>query len=267
MLHVETEGKGRNLLLLHGWGLNLRVWDAIVPELARDFRIVRVDLPGHGRSPWMSQARALEEQARLIAESVQASRNDSSSDDAFTVLGWSLGGQLALALAASGHIQVDRLVLVATTPKFAASSDWPHGMAPAVLERFAAHLAQDYRRTVREFLELQVRGSADGDKVLQELNSALFTHGEAQPEALAAGLDILAGTDLRPRLPLVSSPSLVIAGQYDRVTSPAASRALATALPDAEYVELRRAGHAPFLSHAEHFAEHVRSFLSQHADA
>jgi pimeloyl-[acyl-carrier protein] methyl ester esterase len=54
---------------------------------------------------------------------------------------------------------------------------------------------------------------------------------------------------------------LVIAGQYDRVTLPAASRALAEALPDARYVEIRRAAHAPFLSHTTEFAALVTKFL------
>jgi pimeloyl-ACP methyl ester carboxylesterase len=62
-------------------------------------------------------------------------------------------------------------------------------------------------------------------------------------------------------LSLVRAPTLVIAGQYDRVTLPAASRALAEALPDARYVEIRRAAHAPFLSHTAEFATLVTRFL------
>jgi hypothetical protein len=62
-------------------------------------------------------------------------------------------------------------------------------------------------------------------------------------------------------LNLVRAPTLVIAGQYDRVTLPAASRALAEALPDARYVEIRRAAHAPFLSHTSEFAALVSAFL------
>jgi hypothetical protein len=62
-------------------------------------------------------------------------------------------------------------------------------------------------------------------------------------------------------LSLIRAPALVIAGQYDRVTLPAASRALAAALPDARYVEFRRAAHAPFLSHTAEFASLVTRFL------
>ncbi len=70
----------------------------------------------------------------------------------------------------------------------------------------------------------------------------MFAHGEAHPKALVTGLTTLENSDLRPMLSLVRAPTLVIAGQYDRVTLPAASRALSEALPDARYVEIRRAG-------------------------
>jgi pimeloyl-[acyl-carrier protein] methyl ester esterase len=165
--------------------------------------------------------------------------------------------------------QVERLALVATTPRFAASADWPYGMPVSALEKLATQLRTNYKRTVSEFLELQVRGSADSEKVLAELHASLFAHGEAHPKALVTGLTTLQNSDLRPMLNLVRAQTLVIAGQYDRVTLPAASRALAEALPDARYVEFRRAAHAPFLSHKAEFIAVLTTFLrgdaSQHA--
>jgi pimeloyl-ACP methyl ester carboxylesterase len=62
-------------------------------------------------------------------------------------------------------------------------------------------------------------------------------------------------------LPLVKKPTLVIAGQLDRITLPAASRALAKALPRGTIRELRGAGHVPFLSHRLQFTNLVREFL------
>jgi pimeloyl-[acyl-carrier protein] methyl ester esterase len=184
----------------------------------------------------------------------------------FSLLGWSLGGQIALELAASTRF-IDKLILVGTTPRFVSGADWPHGMAPVVLQKFADQLASDYRQTVHDFLELQVRGSADASAVLRELQGALLAHGEASPQALEAGLNVLATSDLRVRLPEVHQSTLVVAGQYDRVTPPSASRALAAALPTAEYLELRRAAHAPFLSHPDEFTAAVRAFLQRPVSA
>jgi pimeloyl-[acyl-carrier protein] methyl ester esterase len=173
----------------------------------------------------------------------------------------SLGGQIALDLAAAMPGSVDRLVLVATTPRFAASPDWPYGMPVTALERMATQLKTNYKRTVSDFIELQVRGSTGAEKVIADLHASLFQHGEAHPKALVSGLATLESSDLRPMLPLVRAPTLVVAGQYDRVTLPAASRALAEALPDARYIEIRRAAHAPFLSHTTEFATLITDFL------
>jgi pimeloyl-[acyl-carrier protein] methyl ester esterase len=254
-LYVETRGRGPDLVLLHGWGLNLRVWDGLTRELSKSFRVIAIDLPGHGRSAWNPKARTPAEQAWQVHATL------ASRTDRYSLLGWSLGGQIALDLAAAMPGSVDRLVLVATTPRFEASEDWPQGMPPTALEKLAAQLRTNYKRTVSEFLELQVRGSAASERVLAELHGSLFSHGEAHPKALVAGLATLKNSDLRSTLGMVRAPALVIAGQYDRVTLPAASRALAAALPDARYVEFRRAAHAPFLSHTAEFATLVTRFL------
>jgi pimeloyl-[acyl-carrier protein] methyl ester esterase len=260
-LYVETHGSGPDLVLLHGWGLNLRVWDGLVRELASSFRIITVDLPGHGRSGWNPKARTPAEQAWQVHATL------ASLSNRYSLLGWSLGGQIALDLAAAVPGSVERLVLVATTPRFVASADWPYGMPATALERMATQLRTNYKRTVSEFLELQVRGSAASEKVLADLNASLFTHGESHPKALVTDLATLENSDLRPMLNLVRTPTLVISGQYDRVTLPAASRALADALPDAKYVEIRRAAHAPFLSHTAEFATLVAGFLLGDATA
>ncbi len=258
-LWVERDGAARGgpgalpLVCLHGWGLNLRVWDALrAPLCAGGRELLLVDLPGHGRSPFTPAQASLEAQVESVLASLP---------DRVALLGWSLGGQFALALAARAPTRIAQLVLVATTPKFVAGDDWSKGLPASLLERFAARLEGDYRLTVSDFLELQVRGSRDAEEILRTLRRALLEHGEAQPAALLAGLGILRGTDLRAGLGQLHQPTLVISGQYDRVTPPAAGQALAAALPHATYRELARAAHAPFLSHTGEFVACVEGFL------
>jgi pimeloyl-[acyl-carrier protein] methyl ester esterase len=272
-LYTEVHGSGPTLVLLHGWALNLRIWDGLVAALRDRFRIITVDLPGHGRSGWLPERSSLEEQAAQVRETL------SSMAEEYDLLGWSLGGQMALQLAArraiagdrqpSAAAPVRRLVLIAATPRLIAGPDWPHGAPPERLAAQVGGLRTDYRRTVSDFLELQVRGSAGGAEALADLNAALFAHGCGEGTlgprlaALARGLELLHDTDLRPLLADVTLPTLVIAGQYDRVTLPAASRALADSLPDARYVEIHRAAHAPFLSHLPQISALLCNFLLQ----
>lgn len=276
-LYTEVRGRGPTLVLLHGWGLNVRVWDGLATALCDRFRIVAVDLPGHGRSPWLPERSALTEQAAQVDEAIGAIANE------YSLLGWSLGGQIALQLAAARRPDrtpvLNRLVLIATTPRFVAAPDWPHGSPPQRLAAQMQGLTTDYRRTVSDFLELQVRGSAGGAEALQQLRVALFAHGikpvlqgRSDPQCSALGpfpaalirdLELLRDNDLRPLLTEIKLPTLVIAGQYDRVIHPAATCTLADALPNARYVEIRRAAHAPFLSHLPQVGGLISEFLLQ----
>ncbi|MFO7278551.1 MAG: alpha/beta fold hydrolase [Pseudomonadota bacterium] len=270
-LHFETRGSGPALVLLHGWGLNLRVWNGFADRLAERRRIFAFDLPGHGHSRWDNEAATLDGIAQLVQETLTEAgalpEGPQAGDQRCSLLGWSLGGQIALRLAALAPERFDALVLIATTPRFVAGAGWPHGMRPDVLERFATQLATDYRRTVRDFLELQVRGSVAGTEVLHALESAVLNHGAARPEALEALLGVLASSDLRESLPRIEQPALVVAGQYDRVTPPGASRVLAETLPRGRFLEVRRAAHAPFLSHEAELAAETVRFLDEARDA
>ncbi len=253
-IHIEHQGTRAAavclpLVLLHGWGLNLRVFDPLVAALGPAQPTLAVDLPGHGRSialDWPHFARD------LLDELPQR----------FALLGWSLGGQIALSLAHSAPDRVARLVLISSTPRFEAAPDWAHGLAPDVVEKFARELGSDYRRTVADFLGLQVRGSVRADAALTTLRNALLAHGEAKAVALAAGLALLRSNDLRTVLPQITAPTLIVSGQYDRVTPPAAARELACLIPQARHVELRRAGHVPFVSHPDECAAAIQGFLS-----
>ena len=97
---------------------------------------------------------------------------------------------------------------MATTPRFTAAPDWPYGMKLEVITKMATQLRTDYQRTVRDFLDLQVRGSMDSSGVVEQLRRALSVHGEAQPEALEAGLNTLATSDLQAHGPACANTNV-----------------------------------------------------------
>jgi pimeloyl-[acyl-carrier protein] methyl ester esterase len=257
-LHAEVTGRGRrDLVLLHGWGSNSRVWDELAAALERRFRVIAIDLPGHGRSDWDAALHTPAAQAWRVHETL------APLTTRYHLLGWSLGGQFALDLAAAMPAGIERLVLVATTPRFLAGPGWRAGTRSAALARLAAAVRADPSEAVRAFLRQQVRGLTPrtAARALHSLQAALARNGAASAEALEWGLRRLEEADLRPMLPLVKKPTLVIAGQLDRITLPAASRALAGALPKGTFRELRGAGHVPFLSHRLQFTNLLREFL------
>lgn len=252
-LHVEIRGVGPDVVLLHGWALHGGMWGPWAEQLATRARVHFVDLPGHGRSAWPAGTSSLRDLARAVAPHVPQGA---------ALVGWSLGGLVALELARERPADLAALVLLATTPCFLTREDWTAGMDTSVLEGFAAGLAGDYRRTIANFLALQTWGDEHATQALRALRASLDAHGEPDPLALAAGLRILRDADLRATLPGIALPTLVLAGEHDRITPAAAGRELATRLPAARFVEIPRAGHAPFLSHAEQVLQEVTRFLS-----
>jgi pimeloyl-[acyl-carrier protein] methyl ester esterase len=169
---------------------------------------------------------------------------------------------VALDLAAALPAGIERLALIATTPKFLAAPGWRCGTPRPLLSRLMHRLHADGERAVSDFLALAVRGSRPGTaaRALAKLRAALRTHGWPRLEALSAGLARLRDGDLRPALPLVRVPVLVVAGRRDRIIRRAAVRRLARGL-NARYVEVAGAAHVPFLSHPRQVARQLTGFL------
>jgi pimeloyl-[acyl-carrier protein] methyl ester esterase len=252
-LFRETTGAGPDVALLHGWGLHGGVFEALARELSANFRVHALDLPGHGHSPWAKGCGDLEGIARAVAAHLP---------ETCRLVGWSLGGLVALRIATLFPERVPKLVLVATSPKFLKGRDWPHGIEDKALAEVVTGLRRDWKRMISDFMSLQVRGDEHQLETLRELKASLFAHGEPSTAALDAGLEILRHADLRGELKRVRAPTLVIAGAYDRLTPPGASEALAAGIAGSRLEIIPRAAHAPFLSHRERFVELVGDFLA-----
>jgi len=253
-VHVEVSGAGRPLVLLHGFAMHGGLFATIVPAFSSTHRVVVPDLPGHGRSAPMIP---------LSLERAVVALDDALADEGgpLDVVGWSLGGALAMHWAATRPTRVRKLVLVATTPSFVARDGWPHAMADDTLRRFGDELRASYRLTLQRFLALQTHGSEGGRATLATLRRSLFAHGEPTPAALAATLALLRELDLRDAARAVRVPTRVIAGDRDTIARPQAAAWLAGALPHARLTVVAGAAHAPFLSHADAFVADVAAFL------
>ncbi|MCC6303010.1 MAG: pimeloyl-ACP methyl ester esterase BioH [Gammaproteobacteria bacterium] len=255
LIHAETVGAGPACVLLHGWGLHGGVWEDVARDLATDHRVTRVDLPGHGRSAPPVDGATLEDFAAAVAGALPP-RCD--------LIGWSLGGMVALRLAADHPDRVGRLILVAATPQFVVRPGWKHALAPEVLDGFAARLRADPAGTVRQFLALQVLGSEQERPALARLRALLSAAPAPHPAALDAGLAILRGTSLLPLLDRIVPPVTLIHGRRDTLIPWTAARAMQERLPQARLHLLPGAAHAPFLSHAEEFLRLTREALHGH---
>ncbi|WP_137937069.1 pimeloyl-ACP methyl ester esterase BioH [Chitinivorax sp. B] len=251
-LHVEVIGRGPNLVMLHGWAMHGGIWHGVAERLAAHFCVHLVDLPGHGHSTAVEPFGL-----NMLAERVAA-----EFPWPVHVLGWSLGGAVALRWALDHPTAINKLVLVASSPCFAQRPDWPSAMKQEVLAGFASNLQADYEGTLKRFLALQAMGGQATREVLRALQDKLFERGRPDGVVLGKGLDILRDVDMRHELQHLDPPTLLIYGERDGLTPAPVGRWLAANLPDAELMMLKHSAHAPFISHPDHFAERVIQFLS-----
>lgn len=239
----QTTGTGNvDLVLLHGWGLNAEVWHCIQEELASQFRLHLVDLPGFGRSHGFG-AMPIDEMANVVLE---------HAPQKAIWLGWSLGGLVASQIALTHPERVQALVTVASSPCFAARDEWP-GIKPEVLAGFQQQLSEDFKRTVERFLALQTMGTETARQDARMLKSAVLALPMPDVEVLNGGLEILKTVDLREPLAALAVPHLRIYGYLDGLVPRKVVPMLDELWPQSESLVIAKAAHAPFVSHPAAF--------------
>ena len=254
-LHHEDVGAGSPVVLLHGWSLSSAVFEPEASLLARHRRVIAPDLRGHGRSP--AGPSSLADFARDVAALV-----DRLGLERAVLVGWSLGAQVALAALPLVRPRLSALVLVAGTPRFTQGEGWPHGLPPQAVEVLAHRVRRDPARAMARFFDgMFAEGELD-DAARARLRALRAAIPLPDPAAALSGLELLAREDLRGALAAVDLPVLLVHGERDPICPPAASRAMAAAIPAARLAVLPGAGHAPFLARPGALADAVLSFTA-----
>lgn len=256
-----TTDNATDLVLLHGWGMNNGVWDALPDELGDGFRLHPIELPGHGEAPFDSAWRDLPDWADAVL---------AQAPERAVWLGWSLGGLVALQAALQDgrrkseprRGRIGALILVGATPRFVQSVDWRAAMAEHTFALFHGGLIADPRQTLQRFLALQVRGSEQERDTLRRLRAGIAERPLPQPEALRTGLDLLRDEDLRARLADIRVPTLWLFGERDTLVPPDVANRIALLMPEATCRPIPGAGHAPLLSHGKAVLAEIVEFLS-----
>lgn len=241
----------RDIVLLHGWCFSAGVWSDLAPRLAPRFRLHVPDLPGYGLEPACAPY-TLESMTDAVARAAPRRCH---------VVGWSLGGEVALAWARRRPRQVRRLALIATTPCFTSRPGWSCATTPAVLQEFRRSLVADRAGLLARFTAAQAKGDARARQFAGVLKR--LSERDTSDDVLAAGLAVLARADLRAALPGVRQPTLVLHGAHDRIVPPVAGRRLATTLPNGSFSLLRTCAHVPFLSQPDRVARALRKFFDE----
>lgn len=250
-IHKEVYGQGKAIVLIHGWAMHTGVWRKFAQQLAKQYKVICLDLPGHGLS---------ESAEPYTLDYIGASLIDAISESSFCVLGWSLGASVALTMAKNYSHRINSLILLAGNPRFIKEGNWA-GMRPELLENFAKNLQLNCQLTLVRFLALQVYGLPDAKNILADLKKAIHECAPPNEDVLQSALNILKNADLRNDLSLLRCPVNIIQGNKDTLVPAQASLDMQKIQPACELNIIAGAGHLPFLSHQPQVIEAINGFI------
>jgi pimeloyl-ACP methyl ester carboxylesterase len=231
----------KTLVFLHGWGATANIWRRQVEAFSSpDNSVLTPTFPTWEVSWLVNYLQKLP-----LPDTV--------------LVGWSLGGMLLLDALSQMTFTPAGLVLVAAPASFCERLDHPHGQPRTVVRAL--------RRTVRKDLHRGLLDFASRCLAPGEANFSEEIYHDFQPQEngadLAAGLDYLINTDLRPQLSMIPARVLIIQGDQDDIVPLAQSEILQHYLKDARMVRIEGAGHAPFFTRANEFNGILKGFLGE----
>lgn len=267
----------KHLVLLHGWGMSSHIWQPCIDVLSRHYHLTLVDLPGFGKSD-----SALSDEAGLdkyVGELLESLREVMPAQ--FSLLGFSLGGMLAVKLAERYPDSVQRIITVASNAVFVANDEWTEAMADDVYRSFYSLAEQSPAVALKRFLALQASGADNEKTVLKRLRALSLEEQVSneqvlrdQPdkkapshESLLQALQLLTHLDNRQSMGDIKQPLLCLFGENDQLVPVAAAEKIKCLSETVDRVVditiniVKGASHAVFLSHQELFCSAIDEFM------
>lgn len=265
-IRYRSEGRGPNVLLVHGLGASLEIWNWTIPALRDSYKTVAFDFPGFGRSEPLESALTPEGAARVVLAFM-----DAVDLPAATIIGSSMGGAIA-ALAAGTAPQRFSAVVLADPAGFDTGLSRLMrlqtlrgvGEIAISLARFAPHLALGFTfhnpsRIPVELVQItreNAKRRVTGRTYLRALRTSATLDGIRLESVYA----------VRQSAARIAAPALVVWGDKDAVIPPDQAEVAVQTIPGATLVVMPGTGHVPFVEDPERFNRALLAFLSQALD-
>lgn len=256
-LHVAHQGFGPALLLVHGFPLDHSMWRHQMRQFGGKYHVIAPDLRGFGASDVPTETVSMEDYADDLASLLDALRIDKA-----VLCGLSMGGYIGLQFVQRYPERLAGLILCDTraVPDTAEAAKNREATAAKVLEEGTAELAKSMLE------KLFAPGTlANGSDDVASIRSVMEN---AKPEGVAAALRGMAvRPDSREILAAIETPTLVIVGEHDALSPADEMKTIADAIPNAEYVLVKGAGHMAPLEKPEVVNQAIGDFLEKHVKA
>ncbi len=250
MVHYEVFGHGRPVVFLHGWLGSWRYWFPTMERVAENFRTYSFDFWGFGESRRKSTYESIQNYSDQVIRFL-----DELGIDRCLLVGHSMGGMVALKTAINHPKRISRVAAVGA-PIVGDSLSWLLKLTDRPLFADAFARVPAFRR----FMFHWFLGEADDQHVHEILDDSVKSSSTTLRNAVGS----MWRTDLRPELPRLSVPSLIVHGGRDEIVHPNQAD-LFDNVSSAEVVVMPESRHFPFLDEAELFNELLIRFLKQDA--
>ena len=254
--HYDIEGEGGHLLFIHGWGVDKRIWRQQSKFFSQYYRVMTIDLPGHGKSSWEKvELDVMVGDLRFLLEKTQFTD--------VTVVGSSLGGLVALKLYEIFPEDIARMIFVGSMPKFSKTADYPHGLDVDKMRKLGSQLQSDYPSVVNVFFRSLFTRQERQTRRFKWIQKFRQTDEVPMRKALLEYLDILEKEDLREVLRKVHVPVQFINGREDEICTKETVAFLKELSPRSRFDFFEQCGHFPFLSKPHEFNKIMEDFLKE----
>ena len=238
-----------DIVLLHGWGSASQSWQPLIPALQNTANVIALDLPGFGESETIPEF-TLDAVVQLIAAQLP---------EKYVLIGWSLGGMLAVQIAARYPQKISRLITLAANAKFVASRDYATAMPLVVNRQFNKGFASDPQSTLKLFSGLLAQGDTNERALLKHVR-ALAEPDKINPNWLQA-LELLAVLDNREAFAQLTQPGLHLLAEKDSLVPVFAATALTQLNPQQSVQIVAGAAHALHWSQSDLVVQAIQDFI------
>lgn len=225
LIEYKDEGKGKIIVLLHGWGDQLSTFDEIAKHLSRNFRVIRLDFPGFGASPRPSDSWTVGSYATLTAQFLEKL----AVKDIYAVVGHSFGGRVIIKAIAEKLFKTEKVVLIGAA-----------GVKPRQSGKKAVYkVIAKVGKLATSVPGLRGARQALRRKLYESAGSTDYLNAEGMQHIFKN----VVGENLLPYVHLITQPSLLIWGEHDDQTPVSDAYMMSNELTNAELVIVRDAGH------------------------
>lgn len=241
-IHYEEMGEGKSIVFVHGACENSQFWNH-QHTLADRFRLLFLDLPGHGRSKALINGDVtVQNYADIVGEFIS-----SKCPEKAILVGHSMGGAIALMNAIQHRDNLTGAVLVATGAKL--------GVLPSIREG----LRTRFDETVKSVLAPRQFASTTNLEVIRFVTNEMM---KCKGPVASSDYEACNGFDVRQKLATISLPTLIMVGEEDKLSPVPWSTYMKENIPKSKIIVMKGSSHLPMLEQPSDFNRHLSEFVT-----